>query len=241
MAIIHEILESLEEDAPVRDLRICIRAAAVWSRRLGFAYTFPFSRGIRHNESEQKPKRLSGMTAVQLAQLARSENLLEASVGVAAINSLLDPPEDITMTGNAFDLILAHGENRNVTVVGHFPFVERLHSKVRNLWVLELEPTGDDLPAEKASEAIPQSDVVVITGTSLINHTLDGLLELARGRYTILIGPSTPLSPVFFDHGVDAICGVIVGNPEAALACISEGVSFRYTEGLLRVIVTNDL
>jgi len=238
MAVIEDILESLaDQDAEVRDLRICLRATAVWTRRLGLAYTFP---RVHHGRvSEQpKPRRLSEMSARELAKLALSEDRIDAAVGMAAINSLLDPsPEDLK-TGNALELILRHGAGRSVTVVGHFPFVERLREKVEDLWVLELYPQDGDLPSEDAPEVIPRSDVVAITGTTLLNHTLEGLLELARGKTVILLGPTTPMTGVFFEHGVDHVCGSLVEDPDLALKCVSEGVSFRYTEGLKPVILS---
>ena len=237
MAILDEILDSLSgEDAAVRDLRICLRATAVWTRRLGLAYTFP---RVQHGqiEGQERPRRLSEMGALDLARLARSEDRVDAAVGLAAINSLLDPDPAVLQVGNALELILRHGSGKKVTVVGHFPFVERLREQVDELFVLELYPQQDDLPSDEAPQVIPQSDVVAITGTTLINHTLEGLLELARDKLVIVLGPTTPITPVLFDHGVDYVCGSLVDDPEAAMCCVSEGVSFRYMEGLKPVIL----
>jgi len=230
VAIIEDILRSIDSDAPVRDLRVCVRTTAVWSRRLGLAYTFP--RIHLQRGSKAKGPRLRDSSARKLAELALSDDLLHASVGVAAINSLLDPDRLPRSDGNAHDLILERGDGQDVTVVGHFPFVEWLRDRVRNLWVLELDPREGDLPARAAKEVIPKSAVVAITSTALINHTIEPLLELARDSFTIVLGPSTPLSPVLFDHGVDAVCGSIVVDPEEALLDASEGASFRRMRGL---------
>jgi uncharacterized protein (DUF4213/DUF364 family) len=48
------------------------------------------------------------------------------------------------------------------------------------VWILEQRPGLDDLPAEAAAEVIPQADVVAITGTSLINHTLLAIPRLTK-------------------------------------------------------------
>ena len=237
MAVIDAILATLTRDAVVRDLRICLKTTAVWSHQLGLAHTFP--RMVGHAESqEHRPRNLSGQGARELAELARSEDLIDASVGVAAINSLLESDEATLREGNAYELIVSRGAGKTVTVVGHFPFIERLRAEVASLHVLELAPRPGDLPASEAPRVIPQSEIVVITGTALINGTLDGLLRLARGRYTILLGASAPLSPVLLDHGIDAVCGSVITDPDAALRSVSEGVSFRYMEGLRRVILT---
>jgi len=231
MKVIDALLDTLDTEAPVRDLRVCLKAAAVRTRRLGLASVLP---GLDHRcaTEEPRPKRLSDMSAGKLALLARSADWIEASVGLAAINSLLEPDESRLSDGKALELIRRHGAGGNVVVVGHFPFVERLRGEVKRLDVLELSPTAEDLPASEAPRVIPEADLVAMTGTTLINHTFEGLMDLARGKRVILLGPSTPLSPVLFDYGVSAICGSLVIDPEAALRSISEGLGFRHTKGL---------
>jgi uncharacterized protein (DUF4213/DUF364 family) len=235
MNALDDLLTSLgDRDGPVRDVRLCIRITAVRGTRLGLAYAFPRDHRGHAHETWPGPRGLREQTLRGLTALARSADLEQASVGVAAINTLLEPPP-VVETGHAFDLILARGRDKNVVVVGHFPFVERLRTHVRSLSVLELAPRDGDLPATEAPRVIPAADVVAITATTLINHTLDDLLAMARGSYVVLLGPTAPLSPVFFDHGVDAVCGSVVIDPEAALRSISEGEGFRTMRGLRRV------
>jgi hypothetical protein len=83
---------------------------------------------------------------------------------------------------------------------------------------------------------IPQADVVAITGTALTNHTLDHLLELCSpGAYVIMLGDTTPLSPILFDYGVDALCGTRVVDSDLALRCVSQGANFRQIKGIERL------
>jgi len=235
VAVLDDVLSSLRSDAPVRDLSVCLRVTAVWSRCLGLAYSFPRE---RRSSGDPRPARpLYEMTARELAGMARSPDANDASIGVAAINSLIEPDPSMLREGKAHDLIVERGAGRRVTVVGHFPFVDAIREKVGELCVLEKEPREGDLPAEEAGRVIPRSDVVAITGTALINGTLDELLALARGRTTIVLGPSTVLSPVFFDHGVDAVCGSVVTAPEQVLRCVRAGTGFRHIEGLRPVIM----
>jgi uncharacterized protein (DUF4213/DUF364 family) len=237
VSVLDHILASLRDDASVRDLRVCVRATAVWSRRLGLAYTFPRVHRGHAAEPRREPRRLSDLSARQLCELARSDDLLDASVGFAAINSLLEPDSRLR-DGNAFDLVMAHGEGRDVTVVGHFPFVDRLRERARNLWVLELAPGEGDLPSSEATRVIPRSDVIAMTGTTFVNHTVDGLLDLARGKFVVVLGPTTPLAPVLLDHGVSALGGCIVTDPDAILRHISEGACFRHAPGVRFVTLT---
>jgi hypothetical protein len=173
-------------------------------------------------------------SALELAELARSDSLLEASIGLAAINALLDVDQEACVELNAEQVILdqirsARSPDRSrVVVVGHFPFIPRVREAASQLWVLEKHPGQGDLPAEAASEVIPQADVVAITGTSLINHTFEELMGLCRpDAFVLVLGPTAPLSPVLFSYGVDVISGTLVTEPETVLRYVSQGASFR--------------
>jgi uncharacterized protein (DUF4213/DUF364 family) len=110
--------------------------------------------------------------------------------------------------------------------------VPKVREVAQTCWVLELSPGPGDLPAERAPEIIPQADVVAITGMTLINGTFEALAALPRpGAFVVVLGPSTPLSPLLFDHGVDAISGAVVVDIPAALAAISQGANFRQVPG----------
>jgi uncharacterized protein (DUF4213/DUF364 family) len=158
---------------------------------------------------------------------------------MAAFNALCVPDEASCSEGNATEIILKRTAGRRVAVVGHFPFVEQIRATAQSCWVIELQPRADDLPAEQAPEVLPNADEVVITSTSLINHTLDSLLDLCRSdAYVILLGGSTPLSPVLFYHGIDAAGGTRVANVPEALGAISQGATFRQIPGKRPLMMT---
>jgi uncharacterized protein (DUF4213/DUF364 family) len=116
--------------------------------------------------------------------------------------------------------------------VGHFPFTERVRRAAAGCWVVELHPRPGDLPAGRAADVLPQADVVALTGTSLINHTFDGLIRLCRpDAFVILLGGSTPLSPLLFDYGVDAVAGTRVVDVPAALRTVGQGATFPQIRG----------
>ena len=136
------------------------------------------------------------------------------------------------ITGKKFatrsEVIAQHGAGRQVALVGHFPFIPQLRDRVGSLTVLELQPRGEDLPADAASKVIPQADVLAITGTALINHTFEGLMALRHPDALVLIlGPSTPLSPLLFDHGVNLLSGSVVEDVDSVLRAVSQGANFR--------------
>jgi uncharacterized protein (DUF4213/DUF364 family) len=198
-------------------------------RRCGLASTL---RTDEHHHgggpAVQDAGRLMDRTAHQLAELVHSDSPMEAALGMAALNALLPPLEEAWVDVNAEEVIARHGAGKGVVVVGHFPFIPSLREQVGHLWVLELEPRGADLPAAAAPEVIPQADVLAITGTSLINHTFAGLMALRRpDALVLLLGPSTPLSPVLFDHGVHLISGAVVEDIASVLRAVGQGANFR--------------
>jgi uncharacterized protein (DUF4213/DUF364 family) len=53
----------------------------------------------------------------------------------------------------------------------------------------------------------------------------------------MVLGGTAPLSPVLFDHGVDAIAGSKVTDPETVLRFVSQGATFRQIKGVRRLIM----
>jgi uncharacterized protein (DUF4213/DUF364 family) len=172
--------------------------------------------------------RLLDRSGRELAELIRSERILEASIGMATFNALLEVDKGPLTEINAADILLEHGTGKRLAIVGHFPFIERVRAAASECWVLELRPGPGDLPADQAAVVLPQADVVALTGTSLLNHTFDELMAYCRrDTFVLLLGPSVPMSPVLFDAGVDALSGTVVDDPAQVLLALSQGGTFR--------------
>jgi uncharacterized protein (DUF4213/DUF364 family) len=233
MSILDDLVLNLpESDIPVRSVLIGAHWTAVCSRTCGLASTL-IEQHVHGHEMVRDAGCLHKKSARELAEYALSDNQLEASIGVAAINSLLNVEKDIAIEMNAFEVLAKEGRGQNVALVGHFPFIPRLRPQVGQLWVIEQFPVSDEYPREAATALIPQAAVVAMTGSSLINHTLDGLLELCRPDATVVVlGPSTPLSPVLFHHGATILSGACVLDEEAALRTIGQGATFQQVEGV---------
>ncbi len=232
MRILNDVLSNLTDDIPVRSVLVGVHWTVVCSRHCGMSATLMSSHphgfmqirdvGWLHEKSTR-----------ELAGLARSDELMEASIGVAAINSLLDVDESLAVEINASEVLISRGRGKNVALIGHFPFIGKLRQTVKKLWVIEQHPADDEYPAESAKDLLPQADVVAITGSTLVNHTLDGLLALCGPRSTVmLLGPSTLLSPVLFDYGVNILSGTRVVDEAAVLRTVGQGASFRQVEGV---------
>jgi uncharacterized protein len=238
MSSLEAILSTINSDAPVKDVRICLRSTMVLSDHLGLAYSFPLGLCPASQENRwrtQPGESLTDKSARELADFALSEDWTQASVGVAAINSLINPDPSKLILKSGSDIATEKARGANVVMVGHFSFAQRIREVAKNFSILELLPQEGDLHASKVHEVVPGADLLIITGTTLVNHTFDELVRLAEGAYIVLLGPTTILSQTLFDYGVDAICGVRITEPEETIRYLSQGGSFRDIQGIDRI------
>jgi uncharacterized protein (DUF4213/DUF364 family) len=232
MKIIDDLLSTLDCDVPVKDIRQGVFHTGVLTRYCGLAATLPRDALKQENPLVREPGFLLDKTSRDLAQMVYSDSLLEAAIGMATINSLLEVDIHSCTELNAAEIILERGEGKKVAIVGHFPFLPRVRKKAKALWVIEKNPREGDFNETEADRFIPQADVVALTGTSLTNHTLSHLLELCdRKAFIIMLGDTVPLSPVLFDYGVHALSGTRVIDADLALRCVSQGANFRQIKG----------
>jgi len=180
------------------------------------------------------------MSVKDLARLALSGSGMEASLGMAAINSAL--PESDYVELNAEQLIAEKSIGKNVAIIGHFPFIERIKQTAGKLSVFELNPRdAADLPANKIPELLPQADVVAISALTLVNRTFDGIIaNCKKDAFKILLGPSAPLSEIVFDYGIDVVSGTKVSDILSLLAHLSEGANFKSLPGKRLVTMRKD-
>lgn len=215
--LLDELIASLGDcEVRVRDVRVGISTIGVMGRHLGLAHARPTPCSEVRDAGQ-----LIGRSARELAEYARSSNPIEAGIGLAAVNSLVEPQGERL---NVIDYLIEQGRGRKVAMVGRFPRASAVKDTAGRLWILEKDPRPGEFPEADAARIMPQADIVAITGSALANGSLQGLLELPRG-YTIVFGPSTPLSPVLFDWGVDMIGGARASNPEAILLRVSQGAN----------------
>jgi uncharacterized protein len=174
----------------------------------------------------------AGMKVRELAALVKSWNFCEAALGLAAINSALNGPEMVERAhkrrladiprANCFHFLREDFRGRKVTVVGHFRDLEPL-KEICSLNILERRPQPGDLPDPACEWVLRDQDYVVITAVTLINKTLPRLLQLAAGARIVLTGPSTPLTPLLYGHGIDMLAGLVVHDEATVLRTIMEG------------------
>lgn len=232
MALVEDIIDGLSSAPKVEAVYVGPFDTLVKSLHWGISSTFRDPCAGHSPAWIRGAGELIGRPAIELGRYALSDRLLEASLGMAAINSLIDTSGLVLREINAAEVVAARGRGRNVAVVGDFPFLQKIRGGIKNLWVVNKPPWKGAAGVKAAAEVLPRADVAAITGSSFINGTAEALLSLCPQAYTLVLGPSTPLSPVLFRYGVDAACGALVADPEQALPHVCQGASFRQIRGL---------
>ena len=243
MSILDDLLASLpQESVALRDVRVGPFWTVVWTEQgAGLASTQRDAHTPHGHSLIRWAGDLLDRDSRELSSLLRARSPMEAALGMATANALLEVDDAALTDRNASEEIVRRGAGKRVVVVGHFPFIPKVRRAVGQLDVLELDPGPDELPPEAAAEALFNADVVAITGTSLVNKTFDGLIRHCRpDAFVLMLGPTSPLSPILFDYGLDLIAGTRIIDPHAALTVASQGAIFRQMRGVRLVTMAKD-
>ena len=188
-----------------------------------------------------------GKSLRDVAAGVKSWDMLRASVGMAAVNAWYNSPEKMAALGLAqtaenagagesiFNEPLESLLGKKVAVIGHFPYIEKQLGGKCELSILEREPEGDDYLDSACEYLLPEQDFVFITGMTLTNKTLPRLLTLTERAKTILVGPSSPITPLLFGFGVDSIAGFYVTDRELTRALAAQAAHREIFRGGRRV------
>jgi uncharacterized protein (DUF4213/DUF364 family) len=187
-------------------------------------------------------QRLAGRRAGELMQDATSSNGLRRAVGIATLNALAElawhrrpcPGVELLPGADAFDATEIDPGKRVVLVGAFIPFLKELKRRQQPYLVLEQNPAAlkpEEMPfyrpADLAAEIIPGADVLLITGATLLNDTLEDLLALARpGARVTVVGPTVGMLPdAFIARGATVLGSVRITQPDAFLDLIGEAGS----------------
>jgi len=175
---------------------------------------------------------LAGSPVHQIVRHIGSPVWVESSVGIATANALTNRWKSTQEKGDVLDILDFRKEDR-VGMVGFFgPLVAPIRKAVQKLIIFERtsRPAQGFLPTDKALQELPNCDVALITSTSLINGTMDSLIEASQKcREIVLLGASTLLLPeIFKPLGVTMLSGVIITDPQSIFQIISEGGGMRF-------------
>jgi len=188
------------------------------------------------------PGKMRGRRAADFLDEIRQQDGIRRAVGIATMNALAalcwerrpHPDVDLEVGVDAFDAAGIR-PGQIVVVVGAFvPFLRELKKRGQPYLVLEQDPAtlkADELPfyrhAAQAPAVVPQADVLLVTGTTLLNDTLDEILAAARpDACKVVVGPTVGLVPdAYLRHGCGVLGTIRVTRGDEFLDMLAEGGS----------------
>jgi uncharacterized protein (DUF4213/DUF364 family) len=185
---------------------------------------------------------LDGKSVSEIVHCSLDPNVLKSAIGIATLNGLSQwiiesgnqREYEVVKEKDGFDLLDIQ-PYETVSLVGAFgPYIKRLKAMGSPFYIIEknrqtLRP--DEMkyfkPESEMKTAIEKSQVVIITGTAIVNHTIDAVLSwINNGKRTAIIGPTASLLPdAFFRRGVNVMAGVRILNSDLMLKILKQGGS----------------
>lgn len=194
---------------------------------------------------EFTPSKIIGQRVSDLFETSKRSNLID-SLRVAVLNALSSgilsaSNYKIIENTDPVDL-LDLKESHYVTIVGGFnSYIRRIAETGVTLSVLELDEAVLSpehrkyfVHAEDYHRILPLSDIIIITGFTLVNNTIEGLLASAAKDSTVIVtGPSCSIMPdILFANGVKMIGATRITDPDKLFSIAGEGGAgyhlFRY-------------
>ena len=171
-----------------------------------------------------------------------SSSPMKRALAIAVLNALsstcwkINPPQnyEIKLGADPLDDVVFPKEARVVVIGALVPYFKMLKKQGLTFSILELDPRTlkeDEMefymPPEKADSVIQEADYLIITGTTLINDTLEAILDKAPDHAQIVVvGPTASMLPdAFFQRGVTALGGIAVTQPDHLLDVLAEAGS----------------
>ncbi len=188
------------------------------------------------------PVGLAGTPVGRILPALGSDEPIKTAVAVACLNALTASCWNAgafggvrVETGRDAQDAVRMPPGTSVAVVGAFvPTLRALKQRGGTWWVVEQDPRTlrpDELehfvPAGEADAVLGRADVLVVTGVTLLNRTLEGILDRARSDAEIAVmGPTASLVPEpLFRRGVRVVGGVWVRRPDQLLDVLAAGGS----------------
>ncbi len=185
---------------------------------------------------------LDGKPVSEIIPYSLDSNVLKSAIGIATLNGLSqwivesgnEREYEVVKDEDGFDLLEIQSYE-TVSLVGAFgPYIKRLKAMGTPFCIIEknrqtLKP--DEMkyfkPESEMKTALEHSQVIIITGTAIVNHTIDAVLSwISNGKRTAIIGPTASMLPnAFFNRGVNVLAGVRILNADLMLKILQQGGS----------------
>ncbi|MFO7797970.1 MAG: Rossmann-like domain-containing protein [Promethearchaeati archaeon] len=213
--------------------------------QLGVAFTLP---ELLQNKACSKINyagKLTEKKAQELLNWAKNEPSLEKVIGIATLNAfsqyiLQSKTSEYKFLNKDLRKYLGLNNHTRVTFIGLIEPMIRQFSKItKNILIieknLEFSQFFENFKLLRSIDKISQddldTDILICTGTSIINDTLEKIIDTFRNKasFIALIGPTASMIPdIFFEYGIDLIGGMKFKNSEASFRVLQEAGGTKF-------------
>jgi uncharacterized protein len=182
------------------------------------------------------PLKIKGQKAVNILGTSKESSLILSlkTAVLNAISSTIISSGNYNIVDNCDPIELIDLNSRKtITIVGAFQsYIRKIAGTNNKLCILELDENALApvykkfyIPADEYYKILPDSDIVIITGQTLVNRTIDDLLSaISPGAQVIITGPSSNIVPdILFENKVSIIGAVRITDPRLLFDIVSEG------------------
>jgi uncharacterized protein len=200
--------------------------------------------------------KLKNTRAVNILEEMWNGSTIKKTIGIAVLNALssicwkdkiprnytfrsgINVLNEISISGNGFAVVIGD-------LVPAFTALKKHRIPYRVMELHHSYPDNEHLEfyihPKHANKIVPEADLLIITGKTLINDTLEFYLNLKKpDAKAIVIGPTASMLPgAFFRRGVSSIGGTIVNDIEKVLNVVAEaGSGYHFFEqGTERIVI----
>ena len=226
----------------ISDVRIGIYLTAVRLSDNSFGTSatipddLPFCSKSKRDFGDFTPLKIRGQKVLDILETQKETGILP-SLRIAVLNAIsskIISPGNYRIIEDIDPIQLVDlASRKTITIVGAFnSYIRKISDTANKLFVLErteealtIEYKKFFVPADEYMTILPVSDIVIITGQTLVNKTIDDLLlAIAPGAQVIVTGPSCSIIPdILFDNKVSIIGAVRITNPDILFDIVSDG------------------
>lgn len=234
MDLYEDLIISIKEKfkQKINSLCVGVRWIAVLTEKVGVSMTYDNN---KHQSGIEDAGNFQGKNVEEVLNYLKTFDTLKIGIGLATLNSLIEIPKNFESI-NIFDYLVEKGKDKRIVFIGHFEDIKKLEGIAKEIIIIERKPREDDYLDTFQEYLIPKGDIVAITGSTFVNKSIKRILELSKGKFVIVFGPSTPLSTVLFDYGVDLIGGIIPKDDIKLFNIISQGGSIQNFKNLINFV-----
>ena len=236
LPIIAELLDTVPDDGQVvEDIHVYTNWVLTRARRHALNSIFYGVPGLDEPcHSQTWPGDCIGQSAKGVAEsLLASRDALRLAAGMSLLNASLLLPDGL-FDGNAIEVCAPLARRMRTVFIGHFVEGAQWHNSGWPVDIVEFLPRSGYIHWDESHAVLERAELVLISGLTLVNGHFHEVVRRCPKAIRVLLGPTVPPSPVFFNHGIHLVGSSLVADAEEAInycrmggdsiACAPEGV-----------------